>query len=330
MTRLAESAITWVVGRGLLGSSVERAIGDHSTLWHSPRFDWSDPVRTRTEVERAASRFLADAGQRPWRVAWCAGAGVVATPQAALDEETATLTRLLEVLAIQPGPSERRGEFFLASSAGGVHAGSSGPPFTEATAPRPLAPYGETKLGQEQLARDWARSAGVDLLIGRIANLYGPGQDVSKPQGLISQLVRAAVHRQPTGIYVPLDTVRDYLFADDCGRLVAAGLDRLALDHDAQARPVSVTKILASHRPATVAMILAEFRRVFGRPPRIVLGASPLRRLQVRDLRLRSIVWPELDRRTSTPLATGIQSVFLDMLRRQQAGRLRSSLIGAK
>jgi UDP-glucose 4-epimerase len=48
----------------------------------------------------------------------------------------------------------------------------------------------------------------------------------------------------------------------------------------------------------------------------VVLAASPLRNIQARDLRMRSVVWPELDRRPLTPLAVGIDSCMRDVSRR--------------
>jgi UDP-glucose 4-epimerase len=316
--------LTWVVGRGLVGRALERAIGP-AGLWRSPTFSWNDPDRVAVELRHATRAFLDSTSQRPWQVAWCAGAGVVATPPEALRRETETLSRLLEALGTGSSGGNR-GTLFLASSAGGVYGGSVGPPFSEATTPRPISPYGAAKLEQEQRATEWAQGVGANLLVGRLANLYGPGQDLAKPQGLISQLVKAAVRRQPTGIYVSLDTSRDYLFAEDCGGLVAGGLDRLQAMAQLRRGSMTVTKIFASHRPVTVATILAEFRRVFGRPARVILAASPLRVLQVKDLRLRSTTWPELDRRAVTSLAAGIQAVFLDVLRRQQAGQFAGTV----
>ena len=54
------------------------------------------------------------------------------------------------------------------------------------------------------------------VLIGRIANLYGPGQNLAKAQGLVSQLCAAQLERARSSIWVSLDTLRDYLFAPDC------------------------------------------------------------------------------------------------------------------
>jgi UDP-glucose 4-epimerase len=44
--------------------------------------------------------------------------------------------------------------------------------------------------------------------------------------------------------------------------------------------------------------------------------------VQARDLSLRSRVWPELDRRTLTPLPAGIAATAADLQRKLQAGWL--------
>jgi UDP-glucose 4-epimerase len=320
---VTDPPIAWVVGRGLLGRAVEHAAQPDHEVWSGPRFAWNEPARLHNQLSDAAAAFTAATGTRPWRLLWCAGAGVVATPPEALAAETEALRVLLH--AVTPLATNAPGAVLLASSAGGVYAGADGSPFTEHSPTRPLVAYGQSKLDQEALACEWAAAAGASLVVARIANLYGKGQDLTKPQGLISQLVHGTVRRQPVGIYVSLDTLRDYLFADDCGVLAMAALHRVVADAGRSGRPETVVKILASERPVSVATILAELRRVVGRPPRIVVGASPLGRAQVRDLRFRSSVWPDLVHRPLTTLSAGIDAVFRDVLAQQQRGFARTA-----
>ena len=94
---------------------------------------------------------------------------------------------------------------------------------------------------------------------------------------------------------------------------------RLGQDQSVTA-PGVVTKIFASQRAITIGAVLGEMHRIFKRPPRIVLGASPTAALQARDLSLRSRVWPELDRRSLTPLPAGIAATAADLQRKLQAG----------
>jgi UDP-glucose 4-epimerase len=316
---------TWVIGSGgLLGSAVCRELkraGRVVVTWDIP---WEDPTAALAAM-RAGLQTLLDLGV-PWRIVWSAGAGVVGTSPTQLDEEIEVLTAFLSQLHthLLAHPSSQRsqpsGALFVASSAGGVYAGSEEPPFSELTEPHPISPYGRAKLAAEKIAEDFARASGVPTFIGRIANLYGPGQDIAKPQGLISQLCRAHLTRQPLSIYVPLDTARDYLFVDDAARMVIAGLEQAVRSHDST--PGAHLKVLASQRPTSVAAILAELRRVTRRRPQVILGSSPNARYQVRDLRLRSVVWPALDRCTRTTLAAGMAATLESLGHEMRAGRL--------
>ena len=240
----------------------------------------------------------------PWRIAWCAGAGVTGTTEEVLSQE------VLDPHGI-PGPgcgqlrAWRQGSVFLASSAGGLYAGSGqGGPYDEMAVPQPISPYGRAKVAAERVVAEFAERTGNTALIGRIANLYGPGQNLSKNQGLISHLCRANLTRQPLSVYVSMDTIRDYLYVDDCAGLVADMLDRADAARRGQfpALDPTTVKVLASGHGTTIGSLIALCRQVFKRAPHVVLGDSPNARFQVKDLRLRSTVWRDLDRRSLMPL----------------------------
>jgi UDP-glucose 4-epimerase len=148
-------------------------------------------------------------------------------------------------------------------------------------------------------------------MIGRVANLYGPGQNLAKPQGLISVFARAHLTGQPVSVYVSLDTLRDYIFINDAAALIADCLDRLAKPDILSGE--TIIKIIATQRADTIGALIGACRTVFKRRPRIVLGASPHAKAQAHDLRLRSIVWTELDNRPFTPLSVGIDATVRDM-----------------
>ena len=225
---------------------------------------------------------------------------MTATPREQFADEVTLFRRTLDGLAQTGEP----GTIFLSSSAGGVYAGSARPPYTERHVVRPLSPYGDAKLASEEIAFDFGRATGSNVLVGRISNLYGPGQNLQKAQGLISQLCLSYLMRRPTSIYVSLDTIRDYIFVDDCARLILDGVDLVAAR--STRTPILQTKILASQHGTTIASLIGEFRRLFKRRPQIILGTSANAGFQVRDLRMRSVVFPELDRHEVTPLPVGI------------------------
>jgi len=316
--------LAWVVGSGgLLGGSVRRGLprvfpGIVSWTPDSGNFNWSDPKALEADLGRAAREYLRAAGpDAPWMVFWCAGAGVVGTPAEALAQETRALEILLDRLAAEG--SGRPGFFFLASSAGGVHGGSREMPLTEESPPGPISDYGRAKLRQEELVGAWAAAQPrVSTLTGRISNLYGPDQKLSKPQGLIAHLSRCLLHHVPAHVFAPLDTLRDHLYAPDAAEQILQGMVRLA---KLQA-PVRVVKLIASGQTASIGAILAILSRIAKRQPRIVCSGSPKGKLQPSSLVLKSTVWIDLPLAAPTPLAAGIQSVFAHHLRLFQAGRL--------
>jgi UDP-glucose 4-epimerase len=324
------SSLAWVIGRGgLLGRHVESALeadDADADIWHPRRpIAWLDFESALADLEFEATAFLGEAARRgrPWRMLWCAGAGVLATSSRALGQETVLLSRFLPTVADRLSSNQalsEAGTLFFASSAGGVYAASGvAPPFDERSPVRALAPYGREKLTQEDLFTKLASSCGVDLLIGRFSNLYGPGQNLSKPQGLIAHVGRAALRHEPVSIYVPLDTIRDYLFAADAGRMVVDAIKLGETSRRGRAVPGTTTKIFASEVETTVASVLRAWRQALRRPLRISFSGSPVGRLQPRVLSFRSRVWPEL-RGQPTLLQLGVDTVRRDQLARLMRG----------
>ncbi|WP_244932247.1 NAD-dependent epimerase/dehydratase family protein [Nocardioides sp. W7] len=301
-----------VVGRGLLGTRVAAAAEARGIVVLGVRVPWEEPAAALDALLAAAASAAAE--DPDWDLAWCAGAGVVATAEEDLAAEVALFRGF--VSRVRPAPRT----FFLSSSAGGLYAGSAGPPFTEAHEPRPLAPYGRAKLAMEE-ASDELAAAGTRVLLGRIANLYGPGQDLEKQQGLISQLCLTHVTGRPLRLYVSFDSLRDYVYVDDAADLVLAMLAR-----GATLEPGSiVVKILASGTPTSVAVLVDACVRAFRRRPHVVQCATT-GGAQVLDLRLRSGVWPDLDAALHTPLLVGLRATADDVEARHRAGELARQL----
>jgi UDP-glucose 4-epimerase len=319
--------LSWVIGSGgLLGRHVSEVL-DGPDRFHARPIDWADKGGASASLEREAARFFDRAARSgaPWRLIWCAGAGVVSTPPEALARETRLVRSFLDGLAgrLSREPElARLGSVLVASSAGGVYSASPGTqPFHEESPTGCLAAYGQEKLAQEDLFARFARDCSVDLLVGRFSNLYGPGQSLSKAQGLISHVGRAALRREPVSLYVPLDTIRDYLFAADAGRMAVDAVERLERERCEGAGHRVVTKIFASEVETTVASVLGAWRQSLRRPLRVALASDPAGGLQPRILSFRSRVWPEV-RGRPTLLPLGVEAVRRDQLSRLMAAGL--------
>lgn len=299
---------TLLVGHGLLGSRVRRALERAGDDVRVARVPWRDPDAALAAVLREATR--AAQAETSWRLVWSAGAGVVSTDPGSLRGEVDLVRRVAAGLGTPPGA------VLLASSAGGVYAGSSAPPFTEEHAVHPLADYGRAKLDIEA-AMTSLTDRGSRVAVGRFANLYGPGQDLAKPQGLVSQLCRSRITGEPLTVYVPADTMRDYIYVDDAAAVAAAMLDRVGT----LAAGASVVKIVGSGRATTISGLVGATTRALRRRPPVVYASRPGTG-QVRDLRLRSVVWTDLDALVATPLVVGLRAAAEDVADQHRAARL--------
>ncbi len=331
--------LVWVIGAGgLLGSSVHEALSARPA-WarmfvDDEKLPWGDRARLAPALRSRTKRFLTEAraaGPRGWAVLWCGGTAVVASGprEVAMDQETFArfLAALDEALGDSPVAAEHPGHVLLASSAGGLWAGHPGAPITEATPVRPLSDYGFGHLAREQaLGAFAAKRTGVRTATVRLSNLYGPAQRLDKPQGLVSQIARASIHRRPLSIYVPLDTVRDYLFAADAGRGMADVLGLLAQSPETGGVPL--VKILASEEETSVGGLLATFQRVTRRKVPVIAGLSPLGRLQPLCLRFRSEVWTSAGRSRRTPLPEGVARIHRHQLELLSRGLLPPPVFG--
>jgi UDP-glucose 4-epimerase len=302
---------TLLVGRGLLGRGIERHLRDQRRLSRAVSVTWAEPDRALAELVEAAARSADEATEAGWRLVWCAGAGVVSTSDEELQQEVALLDAFLDTLDRPPRA------MLLASSAGGVYAGASHPPFTEGHDPRPMSAYGRAKLATEEAAARLAATRGTRVAIARLANVYGPDQDLTKAQGLVSQLCLARVTRQPVRLYVSTDTLRDYVYADDAAAVAVAMLDRV----DQEAAATVVTKIVASGHAVSVSEVVGASTKAFRRRVPLVQAVGRDTR-QIRDLRLRSEVWTDLDALVRTPLVVGLRATAEGVAAQHREARL--------
>ena len=300
---------TWIIGSGgLFGSALSRA--STSTFSGSP-IPWSNNQRALQALQQSLRTFAAQT-EGDWCIAWAAGHATTSSTPAAADRELQLFTSFVQSLQ-QERPSGN-GVFLLTSSAGGVYAGTPNPPFTSTSVPQPLGTYGQLKLAQEDAARHLAPS--IPVAIARVSNLYGPGQDLGKLQGVISRLALAAVTRDPITMFVPLDTMRDYIHTDDAAAR-ALHWARMSL-HGQE----SATRVVASGQSETLSHIIALMNSITRVRIPVASGLHESARVQASDLRLAPDTDQAIDRLPLTPLPVGMKQVFLDIRRRHANARL--------
>lgn len=270
------------------------------------KITWADEAHAISDLTLNLKKFREQAGKEKWTIVWAAGAATVASSEPEASRETQLLRLFVEALRGHPptGP----GVFFLVSSAGGAFAGGNQPPFDEWSEPRPLGAYGRSKLVNESLVHS-VLSGTCSVVVGRFSNVYGPGQNLSKPQGLISHLALSAASRTPINIFVPLSTVRDYIYADDAAHATHGWIKQAHLNPQSDASKSAVPpRIIASGNGTSVGHLIRITQDVSHSRVPVAMGSHPSAVMQAPDLRFipsQQTTWSA----AITPLPVGIKRV---------------------
>ncbi len=101
--------------------------------------------------------------------------------------------------------------FIFASS--GAPAGEVEPPIHEELPPHPVSPYGASKLAGEGYCSAYFRTYGVETVMLRFGNVYGPGS--RKKSSVVAKFIRQALAGQTCEIYGDGSQTRDFIHIDD-------------------------------------------------------------------------------------------------------------------
>jgi UDP-glucose 4-epimerase len=101
--------------------------------------------------------------------------------------------------------------FIFASSS--APAGEVEPPIHEELPPHPVSPYGASKLAGEGYCSVYKRTYGVDTVMLRFGNVYGPGS-VHK-SSVVAKFIRCSLLGEALEIYGDGTQTRDFIYIDD-------------------------------------------------------------------------------------------------------------------
>jgi dTDP-glucose 4,6-dehydratase len=86
------------------------------------------------------------------------------------------------------------------------------PGFSETTPYDPHSPYSASKAASDHLARAWADTYGLPVLVTNCSNNYGPYQF---PEKLIPVVILKCLRGEPIPVYGKGENVRDWLYVED-------------------------------------------------------------------------------------------------------------------
>lgn len=111
------------------------------------------------------------------------------------------------------------------SSGGTVYGNQDKQPILEDAVPVPINHYGNLKLCIENTIRTFNFQMKKNMLVARISNPYGPGQDYHKGVGFIDAAIKRAISGETIEIWGDGSVVRDYIYIDDLCRMLYALID---------------------------------------------------------------------------------------------------------
>lgn len=159
--------------------------------------------------------------------------------------------RLLE--ACRAVPVER----LVYASSSSIYGDAESLPTPEDTIPRPISPYGVTKLAGEHLCWLYWRTAGVPAVSLRYFTVYGPRQ---RPDMAFHRFIAALLSGAPITVYGDGHQTRDFTFVAD---VVQANL--LAARHGAGGQVFNI----GGGTQASVNQVLAHLEQLSGRTAHI-------------------------------------------------------------
>ena len=116
------------------------------------------------------------------------------------------------------------------SSGGTVYGIPRYTPIDEAHPLDPIAPYGISKLMIEKYLAMYRYHYGLDYVILRLSNPYGPRQDPHRGQGVLAAWMHRALTGAPVEIWGDGSVVRDYIYIEDAVHAIELAATRATAD----------------------------------------------------------------------------------------------------
>ncbi len=155
----------------------------------------------------------------------------------------------------------------FASSAAVYGNNGEGQAIDEDVPKAPLTPYAADKLASEHYLDFYRRQHGLDPVVFRFFNIYGPRQDPSSPySGVISIFTERAQQGLPIAVFGDGEQTRDFLYVGDLVEILLQALENSV----AEAGAVNV----GLNRATSLNELLAAIGEVVGALPPVSYGQA--------------------------------------------------------
>lgn len=213
---MSQKRVLIIGGNGFIGTNLGRSAADRG--WKVTSFDIAEPLMPDSRVEYIKGDFFDDnvlsdvikgkeiiyhalstvnPGNSNQKYMMGYGRDFIQT------------VRLFDML------KETDTKLIFLSSGGTVYGVQEKQPIDEDAPTRPINHYGNVKLCIENALRVFDIQAKSKMMIARISNPYGPGQDHNKGVGFIDAVIRKTLAGEPVEVWGDGEIVRDYIYIDD-------------------------------------------------------------------------------------------------------------------
>jgi UDP-glucose 4-epimerase len=139
------------------------------------------------------------------------------------------------------------------ASTGGALIGDATPPVNEQSLPKPISPYGASKLAGEGYAHAFAKTYGIRTVAIRFGNVYGPW--CARKRGVLNVFFESIHDGRPMVVYGDGTSSRDYVHVEDISSalqlaLEAGNLSGGSVLHAASGVETSITELASLCRSA--------------------------------------------------------------------------------
>jgi nucleoside-diphosphate-sugar epimerase len=146
---------------------------------------------------------------------------------------------------------------FVYASSSSIYGDTDDLPMRETSMPKPVSPYGVSKLAAEHLVWLYSKNFGVPTVSLRYFTVYGPRQ---RPDMAFHRFINSVIDDQPILLYGDGEQSRDFTFVGDIAAANVAA---------AKANVTGTVYNLGGGSRTTVNEVIATIGRLVGREPRV-------------------------------------------------------------
>ncbi len=124
--------------------------------------------------------------------------------------------------------AETNAKRFILSSTAAVYVCPDGKPITESSNVEPSNPYGVSKLAAEQFVNILSSNLGMEWVVLRFFNLFGPGLPLNQP-GIISDFIKSLLENKPITINGDGSHERSFVHVQDAARAIVLSVSAASI-----------------------------------------------------------------------------------------------------